>query len=273
MVKNYFDHKVGQNAAALAYYLLFALFPLMIFVSNLLGLLDLNIASITHSLQSILPGDVVALLGDYLEYVSQTSSQTMLVFSLVFTVYFPMRAAGGLMDDVRTAYQLGKPKSPILYAIRQFVYTLVLLVVILLTLILSTAGRRLLSTVIEYFPALETLPLLDPLLTLWHYLRFFVAAAVMFAALGLLYASAQDRKQTAKTIFPGVAAASVAWLTVSIAFSFYVENFSSYSVIYGALGTVIVLLSWLYMTAMILILGAELNAALYDVKNHTNNNP
>lgn len=266
VVRNFFDHKVGRNAASLAYYLLFAIFPLLIFISNLLGLLELNVASITQALLPILPRDVVEILENYLDHVSQTSSPVLLWFSLVFTVYFPMRAAGGLMDDVRAAYQLGKPKRPLLYAIRQLLYTLVLLIVILLTLLLSTIGRRMLKAIADALPVLETLPMLDMFLALWQYLRFLLVAAIMFAALGLLYASAQDRRQTARTIMPGVTAALAAWLAVSIGFSFYVENFANYSIIYGTLGTVIVLLSWLYMTAVILILGAELNAALRTVR-------
>ncbi len=64
---------------------------------------------------------------------------------------------------------------------------------------------------------------------------------------------------------PGIAAALTSWMIVSIGFSFYVENFANYSIIYGTLGAVIVLLIWLYMTAAILILGAELNVALLKV--------
>ena len=82
---------MGRNSAALAYYLLFTLFPLLIFVSSLLGLLDLDVASITQSLTPILPREVLTILEVYLDYVAQTSSSSMLWFSLVFSIYFPMR--------------------------------------------------------------------------------------------------------------------------------------------------------------------------------------
>lgn len=267
LVRNFFDHNVASNAAALAYFLLFAMFPLLIFVSNLLGLLDLDVASITRNLQQVFPRGVVEIVGDYLEYVSRISSPTLLWFSLIFTVYFPTRAAGGLMDDVRLAYQLEKPRNPVTYLFRKLVYTLVLLVAIVLTLLLSIVGRRVLEAVMAYFPALDELAMLDMLVMMWQYFRFFIVAALMFVALGLLYAFAQDRRETVRTIMPGVAAALAAWMAVSIGFSFYVENFSNYSVIYGTLGTVVILLSWLYITSMILILGAELNAALWTVRH------
>ncbi|MBQ8508027.1 MAG: YihY/virulence factor BrkB family protein [Clostridia bacterium] len=83
LFSSYFEHSVGRNAAALAYYLLFALFPLLIFISNLLGLLHLDVASITLQLLPILPGNIVELLGSYLDYVSRNSNPVLLSFSLV----------------------------------------------------------------------------------------------------------------------------------------------------------------------------------------------
>ena len=68
------------------------------------------------------------------------------------------------------------------------------------------------------------------------------------------------------SLFYRISITTVAWMIVSIGFSFYVENFASYSIIYGTLGTVIILMVWLYMTSLILIIGAELNAALKTIR-------
>ena len=265
VIQNFFEHNVGKNAAALAYYLLFALFPMLIFLSNLLGLLDLNISEIIQILQRFLPKDVVGIVESYLDHVSHTSSQSMLWFALVFTVWFPMRAAKGLMDDVRLAYHLGKPAHPVSYTIRQLVYTVVLLIVVGLTLLFSTLGKQVLGYLNHLIPE-KTLRISDYLLTIWQYLRFIPVGALMFAALGTLYAASLDKRQPWEEMLPGITAALLSWIVVSIGFSIYVENFANYSVIYGTLGAVIVLLMWLYMTAVILILGAELNAALRTVR-------
>ena len=172
-----------------------------------------------------------------------------------------MRAAKGLMDDVRLAYHLGKPLRPISYTVCQLIYTMVLLIVIGLTLLLSTVGEQVLTYINGILPE-NILKLSDYLLGLWQYLRFVPAGLLMFAALGTLYAASLDHRQPVKAILPGIFAALFSWMVVSIGFSFYVENFANYSVIYGTLGAVIVLLMWLYMTAIILIMGAELNAVL-----------
>lgn len=267
LVSNFFEHNVGKNAAALAYYLLFALFPLLIFLSSLLGLLDLNVMAITQVLQRFLPKDIVGLVETYLDYVSHTSSPSMLWFALVFTIWFPMRAAKGLMDDVRLAYHLGKPAHPISYTIRQLIYTVVLLIVVGLTLLFSTLGKQVLGYINHWIPE-RAFRISDYLLGIWHYLRFLPIGLLMFAALGTLYAASLDERQPWKSMLPGIVAALVSWMIVSIGFSFYVENFAHYSLIYGTLGTVIVLLMWLYMTAIFLILGAELNSALQTVREN-----
>lgn len=264
LIKNYMDHGIGKSAAALTYYLLFAIFPLLIFLCNLLGLLDLNVNAITQALQQILPTAVVELVESYLEYVTNTSSQVLFWFSLVFSVWFPMRAVGGLMDDVRLAYQLPKPKNPIQYTIRQFLYTVMLLVVMVLTLFLTTMGRRVLSFLLGLLPD-NIVHISESVLAMWQYFRFIPVGVLMVAALGTLYAASLDKRQKVKTILPGILVALSVWMIASICFSFYVENFAKYSIIYGTLGTVIVLLLWLNITSLIFILGAELNAALLTV--------
>ena len=170
------------------------------------------------------------------------------------------------MDDVRLAYQLGKPEKPIQYAIRQFLFTILFLVLIIVLLLLAILGRRFISTVMDWLELDKLFTIPPVLLSLWQYLRFVLLAAIIFAIVGLLYATAQDHRQRARAIMPGVFLTLVSWLLVSIGFSAYVENFANYSLIYGALGTVIVLLVWLYLTSFMLILGAEFNASIYSIR-------
>lgn len=259
-VERYMLHSVGQEAAALAYFLLFTIFPLAIFLSSLLGLLELDLSNIMLDLRSLLPNSVVDLVESYLSYVSGTSSKAMLWFGLVFTIYFPMRAADSLMSAVRKAYQLPPPKNRFFYMAKVLMYTIFLLVTIVLTLSLSTVGRA----VLEFAGRFIVVPAAS--IELWENLRFLILGGVMFAAVGLLYAAAQDSVQPAGNIVPGALAALVGWMVVSAAFSFYVEHFAHYSVIYGALGAVIVLMMWLNLTAIMLVMGAEINGVLISIR-------
>jgi len=125
-----------------------------------------------------------------------------------------------------------------------------------MTLALMSLGGRAVAFL------LEALQLPGELVRLWNVLRFGVVALVAFCALGLLYAAAQDRELPVGAVVPGALAALACWLLFSAFYAFYVDHFGNYSAIYGALGAVMVLLIWLYLTAVVLIMGAEINGAL-----------
>ena len=260
LISRYFQHDVGRESAALAYYLLFAMFPFMIFLTSLIGLLDLDVAAILRALSDIVPKEVVELIGVYLSYVATTSSSKMLWFGLVFSVYFPMRAANSLMRSVRKAYHLPPPSKALRHQIKTLLYTICFIVTIVVALTLLTVGDRVLS----YLSDLIQLP--QMFVDLWTALRFPALGVMMFFALSLLYALSQDQRRKARDIFPGVAVSLAVWMVLSLCFSFYVENFASYSVIYGSIGAVIVLMIWLYMSATTLVMGAEYNGVLISLR-------
>lgn len=259
-LRRYFHHDVGRQSAALAYYLLFTLFPFLIFLSSLLGLLKLDVSEILGALQPLLPAEVLDVAEAYLEYASRTSSAAMLWFGLIFSIYFPMRAADCLMRAVRRAYHLPRPGNHLVYRFKVLLYTVFLLVAIAATLSLATVSQRMLAFLGKYI----TLPLV--FVELWDLLRFLMLAVVVFGAVGLLYAMAQDSRQPGRNVVPGVITSLAAWMALSAAYSFYVENFANYSLIYGTLGTMVVLMIWLYLTATVLIMGAEINDTLVSLR-------
>lgn len=265
VLRNFTEHEVGKNAAALAYYLLFTIFPLTIFFSNLLGLLDINISLTSEQFDKFMPRDVVILLESYFDYVSNSSSYKLLWFSLVFSIWFPMRAVSGIMDSVRVAYRLEKPENSVRYIIKQLLYTVVFLFVIVACLILTIIGKNFMLFIWSITPD-ETIWLAEIFASIWQYFRFVPIGFLMLAALGSLYALSLDEKHKQGAMIPGIIVAMLVWMIASIIFSFYVENIASYSVIYGTLGAMIILLMWLYLTALSIIMGVEFNAALQEVR-------
>lgn len=261
MVARCCAHDVARDSAALTYYLLFALFPLLILISTLLGLLQLDVDYITAVLEPLLPVDVLNVVLSYLEYVSLNPSRQLFWFSLVFSVWFPMRATGSLMHSLRKAFGQKAPESIVKRQAQVLLFTVWLIVVIAVTLVLVVAGRHGLA----FIGRLVTIP--EKFVSLWLYLRFAVLAAVMAVSLALLYMLAQGRRQPLREVLPGVVTSLIAWMVLSMAFSYYVETMGRYSVLYGSIATVIVVLLWLYMSGQVLILGAEFSAALTEKRN------
>ena len=260
MVQRYLRHNVGIHSAALAFYLLFTIFPFLIFISALLGLLHLDVAGILLALGELVPRAVVDFAEVYLTYVRDNSSLQLMLFGLFFSIYFPMRATNSLMRSVRIAYHLGPPRAALTHLIKTLLYTVLLMVAIALTLVLMTVSDRLLAYGVEYL----RLPLFAA--ELWARLRFPIIAVAGYFALFFLYALAQDTRQPWRNIWPGTLAALGAWLAFSWLYAWYVENVAHYSLLYGSIGTIIVLLIWLNVSAMTLIMGAECNGALISLR-------
>ena len=151
LARRYFRHGVGVQSAALAFYLLFMIFPFLIFISALLGLLDLNVTAILLALGEFLPRDVVDIVRAYLVHVGESPSTKLMVFGLFFSIWFPMRATNALMVSVRTAYHLGPPKRAVIHRLKTLLYTVVLISAIALTLALMTIGDRLLGYAVGNF--------------------------------------------------------------------------------------------------------------------------
>ena len=259
LLRRYFDHHVGRDSAALTYYLLFALFPLLIFLNNLVGTMQLDIDRVLTQLNTIMPADVVALIRQYLAYVTAASSRTLMIFSLVFSVYFPYRAANALMLSVRKAYGMGKPTHFLRYQCKLLLYTVCFIFVLVLSVAAAVLGDRFLAFVSRYVPQAESL------LSLWVDLRFVLLGAVLFFVIAFLYGLAQERRRINR-IWPGALLSLVMWLALSLLFSLYVESAARYNVIYGSIGAIIVLLLWLYLRSGMLIMGAEFNSVLLELK-------
>ena len=127
-------------------------------------------------------------------------------------------------------------------------------------LALMTVGDRILSYAVVHF----RLPFF--VAEAWTKLRFPVVAVLCYFALFLLYALAQDVRQPWRNIWPGTLAALAAWMGLSWLYAFYVENVANYSLVYGSIGTVIALLIWLNMSAIVLIMGAEFNGTIISLR-------
>lgn len=260
MLRCWLGHGVSAQSAALAFYLLFTMFPLLIFFSALLGSLHLEQEELLLVLGRFLPAEVHAFVRMYLQYVARNSGARILLFGLFFSLYFPMRATNTLMRAVRTAYRLGAPRAPARHILLTMLYTVMLIVTVIAALILLTTGRRLLDW------AAVKLGLPVEWALLWRRLRFPVTALLMYFALFALYAMAQDGRRPVRELWPGVVFALAGWMMGSVLYSLYVEYVASYSLLYGPLGAAVVVLIWLYLTAAALIMGAEFNGVLIALR-------
>lgn len=261
LIERYQHDNVGKSAAALTYYMIFALFPFLLFVSTLLGFLDIPLVSLSGHLSQFLPEDMIMLLNVCIVQVTVNRSSTVLAFSFIFSLWFPLRAINAIMDAINIAYR-GKPrKSPLKHKVFTLGYMIVVMVFIIAALFIVVIGENVLQWAGNYLPF--TIPV--QLITLWSKLRFLPLTIILFCVLSSLYYASPSERPKRKYVFSGAFMALMSWLVFSIAFAYYVDNMANYSVIYGSIGAIIVLLMWFYFSAIVILMGAEWNHALLSV--------
>ena len=254
-IQGYFDNKVGRNAAAMTYYLLFAMFPFFIFVTSLLGLLHLPTLTLDGQITRFLPEDVVAFLNLAIEHITKSSNNALLTFGLVFSVWFPLRAVSNLMEAINDIY--GEEKSGS-HSIRTAILTALTIVLIPATLLVLLLGERVLGFVGEY------IPISTEFITGWSRMRFVPMAAALLFVLSAVYFFSPSKIQKARYILPGAILSMGVWMLFSLIFSYYVDHMGRYSIIYGSIGVIIALLVWMDWSMIAMLMGAVFNVALRE---------
>lgn len=254
-IQGYFDNKVGRNAAAMTYYLLFAMFPFFIFVTSLLGLLHLPTLTLDGQITRFLPEDVVAFLNLAIEHITKSSNNALLTFGLVFSVWFPLRAVSNLMEAINDIY--GEEKSGS-HSIRTAILTALTIVLIPAMLLLLLLGERVLGFIGEY------IPISAEFITGWSRMRFVPMAAALLFMLSAVYFFSPSKIQKARYILPGAILSMSVWMLFSLIFSYYVDHVGRYSIIYGSIGVIIALLVWMDWSMIAMLMGAVFNVALKE---------
>ncbi len=257
LVRRYFRDQVGRDAAELAYYELFSLFPLVIFLNMVVSTLHLSPDRLSESLGLVLPPQAIAILTTYLEYIQGLDRPFLLYACMVLTVYAVSRAIASLLNSLAKAY--GMTRRGVFAAVSSVICAILLLGSIFVLLVLTMISDNLLLWLDQYI----TVP--DLLISLWGLLRTLVAPVYLFFVVSCLYAVVGYGKYRFSQAMPGAGFAVVLWYLSTTAFSYYVNNMSRYSVLYGSLAAFMVLMLWLYLTGVVIILGGELNHVLADL--------
>lgn len=265
LVKRFVAHDLGRAAASLAYYVLFSLFPALILMTMLLDLFDLH-PFLTDLLRGFIPVEILNVFASYMDSIPKINSgaanTSFLIGSVLLLIYFTMRTMNCLLRSLRVAYGYRSDRSALRNQLSVFLSTILLLVGVLVALGLLTVGRRMLELLapVLHFTASG--------ISTWNFVRFLLLGGVLFGILFCLYYLTPRRKYRPLSVLPGTLIALVSWLVFSFIFAAYMETIGSgkYSVLYGALGTVIILLLWLYFSGFVILIGAEINGIYLEMR-------
>ena len=260
MVSVYFDRRVSRSAAELAYFLVLSFFPVLICVNAFVGLLRLDVNLVLEAAEGILPQEVLPILGEYLGYITINQSNALLFAGLtmvLFSASAAFRALMKIMADIyrRPTYQgVGQVVASVLFSIL-FLVTIYLSMVVLLT------GSWFLHLVEGWFPWVAQL------VGSWQSARFPILFCLVLLFVLLAYRLSAPKGHPRPPVLTGGVLASVSLSAASMLFSWFIGLSSRYSLVYGSLASVVILLVWLYLCGNILILGNVFNFVWYKRKN------
>ena len=193
------------------------------------------------------------------ETINQTitnTSSTLLSFGMVFTIWSSASGVSALIRGINRAYDQ-EEKRPFWKLIGlSFYFTLELVAVIMLSLVLIVFGKVMGTHFFVY------LGFSDIFVSGWNSVRNVIAFITLFLVFHSLLRKGPNRKIHFKEALPGAVFAAVGWVLISLGFSYFANNLGNYSRVYGSLGGIIALMMWIYLSSIMILIGAEINSSL-----------
>ncbi|EZQ19048.1 YihY/virulence factor BrkB family protein [Pseudomonas sp. G11-1] len=255
--KEFSDDDMSTYAAALAYRALFSIFPFVLFLMAVLGFLHLpNFFDWLRAQAAIvLPPVALDQVNPVIDQL-QESQGGLLSFGILLALWTASIGVRSLMNAMNKAYDVKEGRPSWKLFILSILYTIGIAIMLLLAAGFMTLGPQVMAWLASQI-GLEQV-----LVVVWSWLRWPVAILLLMLAVALIYYATPDVEQEFRFITPGSVVAVIVWLAASVGFGIYVQNFANYNATYGSIGAIIVLLLYFYITAAVLLLGAELNAVI-----------
>lgn len=251
-----FEDEVFGRAAQLAYYWLFSLFPLLIFLTALLAYLPIRhkTDSWLNVVSRLLPMDAYTLVDQTVQQIISNRRSGLLSFSILVAVWASSSGMEAIISSLNKAYGATASRAYWREKLLAIGLTLGLTVFVFLALTLIFFGESIGLRISEYFGLGELFQTVFGI-ALWPLISILILIGV-----DLIYYYAPNIRQRWRWFTLGAAFAVTGWLLISFGFRYYVSRFGNYNATYGALGGVMVLMLWFYLTGVVILVGGEINS-------------
>ncbi|QJD58293.1 YihY/virulence factor BrkB family protein [Pseudomonas sp. gcc21] len=265
-LKEFGADDMSSYSAALAYQALFSIFPFILFLMAMLGFLHLPqfFDWLRTQATTVLPETATEQINPVIDQL-QSQDGGLLSFGILIALWTSSAGMRSLMNAMNKAYDVTEARPTWKVFLLSIVYTIGIAIVLLVVAALMIMGPQ----VMEWLAS--QVGLQDIVVTVWTWARWPVAIFLMMLVVALLYYIAPNVEQSFRFITPGSVVAVIVWIAASLAFGYYVQNFGNYDATYGSIGAVIVLMLFFYISAAVLLLGAEINAVIEHSANEGKN--
>ena len=256
------DDNVPGLAAETAYYFFFSLFPLLLFLAPLLSLIgdkQRTFQVLADQLQQIVPSEGWGLIGGVItDVVYAKNAPGLMSIGALLAVWAGSNVFSALIDALNVAYDVKDTRAWWKKKLIAVASVIVIGFAILTSTVLILGGETMMAWLAD------RLALQASTRTIWAALHLPIALLLLMTIAALSYYFLPNIRQSKRQVFVGAAFTTMAWAVVTLAFRAYVTSFANYNATYGAVGGVIVLLTWMYLSMLVFLVGGEINAELHQ---------
>ncbi len=273
IIKTNFEKKYGKvdlsnitsRAAEVAFFMLLSLFPFLLFtISAIVFIPDIYLNKYINILSIVIPSSAFVVFEGLIRSIIGNRSIKLVITSFFLAIWSMSKAVKSLIRGVNRSYGVNETRSFFRVLFMSIIFIIMLLFMIIVSIFLLICGESIGRFVFDFIK-------LDKyFIYIWNICRYIVGICVIVVILVTLYTVMPNTNMKAKDSIYGAVVSTLLWILVSYVYSFYVNNFATYDVIYGSLGGVIVLMTWIYLSSWTILIGSEVNARrMYKKRKNT----
>ena len=258
---------ITTRASSLAFNFFLAFFPSIIVLFTLIPYIP--VVGFQETLMdiwmNILPPSTNEITLETLDDIINNQRGGLLSLGFVLAIYFSTNGINSLIEAFNASYHISKSESILKQRFLSLIITFTLTIILIFTIALIIFGQFIINYLIEY----EFINSNEKIL--FNLAKWFILISMLFLGISTIFNLGPSLKNKWRTFSPGAIFSTVFIIVTSLGFTYYIDNFGQYNKIYGSIGTLIIILLWIYFNAIILLTGFEINASIINAKKKLNN--
>ena len=263
-IKGLQEGAITTRASSLAFNFFLAFFPSIIVFFTLIPYIPIDgfQQTLMEIISNVLPPSTNSATFSTLEDIINNQRGGLLSIGFILALYFSTNGMSSLIQAFNSSYHIRENESIIKHQMLSILLTIVISALVFLTIILIIFGKATIIYMIDYQLINENK------LVLLNSAKWVILIFMLFLGITTIFNLGPAIKSQIKIFSPGAILATLFIILTSIVFSYYIDNFSQYNKIYGSIGTLIIILLWIYFNAIFLLIGFELNDSIFNAKKN-----
>lgn len=271
VIRNFFkkvsNDFVAAYSAQAAFFIILSFFPFIMLLLTLLHYLPISESSVVMMLSQYLPSTIKVFVTDVISELYSKASTTILSVTAITALWSAARGFLSIIRGLNGVYRIKETRNYFLVRLVASIYTLAFIVIILISLFILVFGNKLFYYIQSRFPVFS-----DFALGVISF-RTIIGFCILLLFFLMMYIIIPNRKTRVIRELPGAIISAAGWILFSYAYSFYIDNMSNFSYMYGSLTAIVLCMLWLYFCMYIMFVGAEINVVLqnkemlHDIEN------